>query len=794
MADAAQPAHRAARLCIPADQARRRRGRSQDPAPRHRRDRRRGIGSGPDRRRPGGRRRPRRAGRLDGGRGAGDVVSSPSASVIVPTLGGQRLGRMLASLARQTVAHQTIVVDDGGPNGAVAGACAGLDGVEVVRMEGNVGYTRAVNRGVERADGDVVVLLNDDCVVEPQFVERIVAPIDPGAGLAMAAGVMRDWRDRSLIDSAGMELDATLLVFDYLNGEPVSLLDGPLADPIGPSGAAAAFDRATYLAAGGFDERLFAYWEDVDLVLRLRRMGLRCALAREAIGDHEHSATLGSGSPRKNYLMGYGRGYLLRKWRVLGARRLGPVLARETALCAGQLVVDGNLAGLRGRLRGYRDAEPLERYPSGLPSGGAIATLRRRLRRRRGLRTTAAPGRDAGRGVPAAPARLSTLAVFHVPGTSGPSRSLEAELRWLGARGPLITVVPGPGRVERELAEAGEVVELDYEALTAPADGVIGLIGLARRLLHDVRAFRGLIRARRPGLVLAVTSMLPAVPIAARLERVPVIVYCGELFERRAGRGAPLRALAASMLLGLTARLADGVIACSRAVADQFAGAPATVATVYPPIGDVYASGDGAGLRARFAIAPDAQLIASVGYLTEGRGQDLAVRAMPAILDLFPDARYLIAGEPFARPRDRAYRERLVALIDELGLGPSVILAGHVEPVADLYAGADVVVNPARVSESFGRVAFEAAVAGRPSVVTRVGATTELLRDGESALIVPPEDEAALAGAVVRLLDSPRLAERLATGAREVVDRELRPEHSLAGFQRAVAETLARRS
>ena len=136
----------------------------------------------------------------------------------------------------------------------------------------------------------------------------------------MAAGVMRDWRDRSLIDSAGMELDRTLLVFDYLNGEPLSVPRRRGRRPGRPVGAPPRPSTARRSStAGGFDERLFAYWEDVDLVLRLRRLGWRCALAADALGDHEHSATLGSGSARKNYLMGFGRGYVLRKWRVLNA-------------------------------------------------------------------------------------------------------------------------------------------------------------------------------------------------------------------------------------------------------------------------------------------------------------------------------------------------------------------------------------------------------------------------------------------------------------------------------------------
>ena len=126
-----------------------------------------------------------------------------------------------------------------------------------------------------------------------------MAPLDPIAGVTMAAGVMREVRDPTRIDTAGMQLDRTLLVFDYLNGEPAACLDNGVADPIGPSGAAAAFDREAFLEVGGFDEKLFAYWEDVDLVLRMRREGARCALAPRARGIHYHSATLGSGSSQE---------------------------------------------------------------------------------------------------------------------------------------------------------------------------------------------------------------------------------------------------------------------------------------------------------------------------------------------------------------------------------------------------------------------------------------------------------------------------------------------------------------
>jgi GT2 family glycosyltransferase/glycosyltransferase involved in cell wall biosynthesis len=698
-------------------------------------------------------------------------VDPHSATVIVPTLGGERLARMLESLAGQSVAHQTIVVDNGSPAGAVA-LPESLGRAEVLRLDRNAGYSAAVNLGARCADGDAVVLLNDDCIVEPRFVERICAALDPTAGIVMAAGVMRDWSDPSLIDSAGMELDRTLLVFDYLNGEPLTVLDGPVADPVGPSGAAAAFDRAAFLDAGGFDERLFAYWEDVDLVLRLRRLDARCALAADAIGDHKHSATLGSGSARKNYLMGFGRGYVLRKWRVLGPARVGPVLVREVALCAGQALIDRNLAGVRGRVRGYRSAEPSEEYPAELPAAaprGALATLGRRARRRARLR-----GRDPS---PSGPVSSGALAVFHLAETSGPSRSLEAEMRWLGTAGGLTAIVPGAGATARGLAAAGEVVVRRYATLTVPDPR--RAMAEARRLAADVRAFRDEIRRRRPRLVVQVTTMLPAVALAARLERVPLLVYCGELFDRRGARG-----LAARALLALTGRWANGVIACSAAAARQFGGSVA-VELVYPPISD-QSAGDGNGLRERYGIPAEAPLVLAVGALTEGRGQDLLVAAMPRIRERHPDAHCLIVGAPHPRPADAAYAERVRSQIAALDLAGPVLVAPDVERIADAYVAADVIVNPVRASESFGRVAFEAATAGTPAVVTRVGANEELLEDGSSALTVPPETPEAIAAAVARLLGDPELGTRLAAGARAIVAEHLRPEQSLARFRRAV--------
>jgi GT2 family glycosyltransferase len=318
-------------------------------------------------------------------------------SVIVPTMSGiARIRPLLESLRDQIAGSELIVVDNGSGDPGVAAIASEFPNASVIRLESNAGFSRAVNLAASRASGERLILINDDCICDPGFVAALSAAIDPAAGVTMAASVMRDPASPRLIDSAGMRLDHTLLVFDYLNGHPVSLLDDGVPDPIGPSAAAAAFDRDAYLEVGGFDERIFAYWEDVDLVIRMRRQGGRCVLATGARGTHAHSSTLGSGSAGKNYLMGFGRGYVLRKWQVMSPRRTPAVLGREAVICAGQMVVDRNLAGVRGRVRGYRAATPVAPYPAGIGLESErwemVRTLAARARRRARIRARGQAG------------------------------------------------------------------------------------------------------------------------------------------------------------------------------------------------------------------------------------------------------------------------------------------------------------------------------------------------------------------------------------------------------------------
>jgi GT2 family glycosyltransferase len=167
--------------------------------------------------------------------------------------------------------------------------------------------------------------------------------------------------------------DRTLMGFDYLHGKPRE--DAATAPaPLGPTGGAALFSRAAFDAVGGFDERIFLYYEDLDLALRLRAGGARCELAPDAAAVHAYSQTLGAASGAKYARTGWSRGYMLRRYGVMGRPRDAlRVLAAEGAICAGQLLRDRTAKGLGGRLRGWRDARGLPRRAH--PSGEGLAEL-----------------------------------------------------------------------------------------------------------------------------------------------------------------------------------------------------------------------------------------------------------------------------------------------------------------------------------------------------------------------------------------------------------------------------------
>lgn len=304
-------------------------------------------------------------------------------AVYIPNFNGAaQLGRTLRSLGAQTRPVDVVLVDNGSSDDSVELARRELPEARVLEMGRNLGFGPAINRALAQHPADTVILLNNDAEAEPRFVEALLDGL--GAGVDSVAGVLLQERAPELIDSAGVVADATLMGFDHLHGEPVSAaMSAP--DPLGPTGGAALYRREALERVGGFDDRIFLYYEDLDLALRIAAAGGRCRLAPEARALHAYSASLGAASARKYAWTGWSRGYMLRRYGVMRNPRLAlRALACEGALCAGQLLKDRTAAGLKGRLRGWRQGGGLERRePDGAPLLELSAREALALRRRR---------------------------------------------------------------------------------------------------------------------------------------------------------------------------------------------------------------------------------------------------------------------------------------------------------------------------------------------------------------------------------------------------------------------------
>jgi len=151
------------------------------------------------------------------------------------------------------------------------------------------------------------------------------------------------------------------------------------------------------------------------------------------------------------------------------------------------------------------------------------------------------------------------------------------------------------------------------------------------------------------------------------------------------------------------------------------------------------------GSNAPDEVRPDARVLLAVCRLEPQKGLDVAVRALPDVRARHPTAELVVLGEG-------PQRSQLEQLARKLQV--PVHLLGRVPDVAAWLRRADLLVHPARW-EGFGLALLEAMLASKPIVATSVSSIPEIVADGETGLLVAPDDSAALAQAVTRVLDDP---------------------------------------
>jgi len=203
------------------------------------------------------------------------------------------------------------VVDNGSTDGSVEFLETHYPQVNLISLPENKGFSFAVNRGIEGAEGEYVVLLNNDTELDVHWLGQLVRALDdrPGVDFCASRVLLYDGR----IDTAGDGY--TIAGFFFKRGwgrEPVGQYDAPEL-VFSANGAGAIYRRSLFEDIGLFDEDFFAYGEDVDLGFRAQLRGHRCLYVPTAIVYHRGGGTVGVGSDLSIYLGHRNRSYVLIK-------------------------------------------------------------------------------------------------------------------------------------------------------------------------------------------------------------------------------------------------------------------------------------------------------------------------------------------------------------------------------------------------------------------------------------------------------------------------------------------------
>lgn len=218
------------------------------------------------------------------------------ATIIIPNYNGIKyMTDCLDSLYRlkEQELFRVLVVDNGSGDGSVEMIRQNYPQVKLIELSENTGFCHAVNVGIENSRSRYVVLLNNDTVVLPGFVEALVNAIEKDEKIFSVSSCMLHWVDHSLIDDAGDRYCVLGWAYARGKGRPADQYNVPVK-VFAACGGASIYRKAVFDEIGLFDEQHFAYLEDIDVGYRAGIYGYRNYYTPEARVLHAGSATSGS--------------------------------------------------------------------------------------------------------------------------------------------------------------------------------------------------------------------------------------------------------------------------------------------------------------------------------------------------------------------------------------------------------------------------------------------------------------------------------------------------------------------
>jgi glycosyltransferase involved in cell wall biosynthesis len=348
------------------------------------------------------------------------------------------------------------------------------------------------------------------------------------------------------------------------------------------------------------------------------------------------------------------------------------------------------------------------------------------------------------------------LRILQVTGTSVGGSWFHDQVTGLAQRGHVVrAVLPEPGPLAARLAGAG--IGVDIVPFRGKRPEQLPRIAAAElRLMRLIRDFRpDVIHAHLIKAILACRLASAGYRKALRVAQVPGTVHLHLPVLRWLDR--------------CTLRRDDVVIGSCQAIADRYRAMGARSVAVSYYGCDVHAidpATSGAAFRREFGLADATPAIGMIAHMYRSglrafrdigvKGHEVFIDAAPLIRSAFPGAVLFVIGDELTGDSGyrRALQERAAAL------GADVRFTGHRSDIAAVLAGLDVVVCPS-MEESACYAAVEALLMGNGVVASDVGGLPDTIRHGQTGLLVPPGDPAALAEAVAALIADPARREQM---------------------------------
>lgn len=229
---------------------------------------------------------------------------SPLVSVVIPNWNGKKfLEVCLPSLKIQTFKNfEVIIVDNGSDDGSLEYMLNKFPDYKVISLPKNIGFSPAVNLGIENAKGTYIFMLNNDTKVDKKCIEELVNVLEKKKDVGMVAAKMLNFYKPKLIDSAGDYIDVVGHANNIGLGEKDSDEYNKEEYVFLVTGGGSLIRKELFDKVGLFDDDYFAYFEDVDLGLRAQMQGFKGYYQPKAVIHHIHMATSRRNPEFKEYL------------------------------------------------------------------------------------------------------------------------------------------------------------------------------------------------------------------------------------------------------------------------------------------------------------------------------------------------------------------------------------------------------------------------------------------------------------------------------------------------------------